>query len=96
MDSKQAHTSFGKLPLSVERTAEAYQFPKAKRDEAAKLFLGELTKTDNAGKNSPGPVYEYQDGIKYDSVSKLIKLYLMIFFSTIGSRMVNGYRNQSW
>lgn len=57
LDSRQAHTSFGKLPLSVEKTSEAYQFPKAKRDEAAKLFLGELTKTDNAGKNSPGPVY---------------------------------------
>jgi len=69
LDAKQAHTSFGKLPLSVERTAEAYQFPKAKRDEAAKLFLGELTKTDNAGKNSPGPVYQYNDEIKYDAVS---------------------------
>ena len=31
--------------------------------------MGELTKTDNAGKNSPGPVYEYDDEIKYDKVS---------------------------
>lgn len=31
--------------------------------------MGELTKTDNAGKNSPGPIYDYQDQIKYDGVS---------------------------
>jgi len=59
LDAKQAHTSFGKLPLSDEVTSAAYQFPKAKKGEAEKLFLGELTKTDNAGKNSPGPVYQY-------------------------------------
>lgn len=35
--------------------------------------MGELTKTDNAGKNSPGPVYQYQDLIKYDAVSKSLK-----------------------
>jgi len=69
LDSKQAHTSFGKLPLSVEKTAPQYNFPKAKRDDGAKLFMGELTKTDNAGKNSPGPVYIYQDQVKYDCVS---------------------------
>ena len=57
LDSKQAHTSFGKLPLSTEKTSAAYQVPKAPRDNGAKLFMGELTKTDNAGKNSPGPVY---------------------------------------
>ena len=59
LDSKQAHTSFGKLPLSVERTNPAYQCPKAKRDDGEKLFMGELTKTDNAGKMSPGPIYNY-------------------------------------
>lgn len=31
--------------------------------------MGELTKTDNAGKNSPGPVYAFSDNIKYDNVS---------------------------
>lgn len=35
--------------------------------------MGELTKTDNAGKNSPGPVYIYQDKIKYNEVSILVK-----------------------
>ena len=42
------------------------------RDDGAKLFMGELTKTDNAGKHSPGPIYEYQDEIKYDGVSKAV------------------------
>ena len=69
LDSKQAHTSFGKLPLSVERTSEAYHFTKATRDNHAKLFMGELTKADNIGKNSPGPDYMYQDNVKYDNVS---------------------------
>ena len=48
-----------------------YAVPKAKRDDQAKLFMGELTKTDNAGKNSPGPVYAFSDNIKYDNVSTL-------------------------
>ena len=59
LDSKTAHTSFGKLPLSVESSMPIYAVPKAKRDDQAKLFMGELTKTDNAGKNSPGPVYAF-------------------------------------
>lgn len=29
--------------------------------------MGELTKTDNRGKNSPGPVYIYEDRQKYDN-----------------------------
>ena len=46
-----------------------YQIPKAKRDDGEKLFMGELTKTSNAGKNSPGPVYMFSDNVKYDQVS---------------------------
>jgi hypothetical protein len=38
-----------------------YKVPDATRDAGAKLFMGELTKTDNAGKNSPGPVYMFGD-----------------------------------
>jgi hypothetical protein len=64
--------------------------PKAKRDDGAKLFMGELTKTDNAGKNSPGPIYMFQDGVKYDQVSKRNRKLLK--FHT-GSRMVNGNRS---
>lgn len=40
--------------------------PKAKTEDACKLFMGELTKTDNAGKNSPGPIYGFRDQVKYD------------------------------
>ena len=69
LDSKTAHTSFGKLPLSVEKSEPAYRVPKAKRDDASKLFMGELTKLDNAGKNSPGPIYLYDDKVKFESVS---------------------------
>lgn len=76
LDTKTTHTSFGKLPLSNELSQPAYQVPKAKKEDASKLFLGELTKTDNAGKNSPGPVYKYQDQIKYDHVSYTIVLSL--------------------
>ena len=35
LDSKQARTSFGKLPLSTEASAAAYRVPKAHRDDAA-------------------------------------------------------------
>jgi len=69
LDSKQAHTSFGRLPLSTEPTAAAYNFPKAKRDEIGKLYMGELSKKNNAGKTSPGPAYNYQDDIKFENVS---------------------------
>lgn len=74
LDAKQAHSSFGKLPLSVERTAPAYKVPAADRDASSKMFMGELTKTDNAGKNSPGPVYMYGDNIKYENVSSSLYL----------------------
>ena len=33
LDSKQAHTSFGKLPLSTEQTAKNFSFPLAKRED---------------------------------------------------------------
>lgn len=57
LDSKQAHTSFGRLPLSCENTAADYAFGRASRDAQAKVFLGELTVQENLGKKSPGPVY---------------------------------------
>lgn len=50
LDSKQAKTSFGKLPLSVEKSNPVYAFPQAKRDDAEKLFLGEVTKNNNIAK----------------------------------------------
>ena len=58
----------GKLPLSDEFSQPIYSIGKFKRDDQAKLFLGELTKTDNAGKHAPGPVYKFEDKIKYDKM----------------------------
>ena len=55
LDSKTAHTSFGKLPLSVEGSAPIYNFPKANKDDGKHVYLGELTEIENIGKNSPGP-----------------------------------------
>lgn len=57
LDSKQARTSFGKLPLSDEKSMPVFGFPQAKRDDQEKIYMGELTKTSNAGKMSPGPIY---------------------------------------
>lgn len=48
LDSKQAKTSFGKLPLSVEKSQPMYGFSQAKRDQE-KLYMGELTKFNNTG-----------------------------------------------
>jgi hypothetical protein len=43
LDSKQARTSFGKLPLSDEFTQPIFSVGRATRPEQAKVFLGELT-----------------------------------------------------
>ena len=50
LDSKQAKTSFGRLPLSVEQSQPIFGFPQAKRDDGEKVYMGELTKLSNAGK----------------------------------------------
>ena len=71
LDSEQGHTSFGKLPLSVEKTAGCFSFPAAKRDDQAKVFIQDLTKMENMGKLGPGPQYAYEDKIKYKDVSLL-------------------------
>jgi hypothetical protein len=68
LDSKQARTSFGKLPLSVEKTQPIFGFPQAKRGETDKIYMGELTKLSNAGKQSPGPIYHYEVVHKYNNV----------------------------
>lgn len=33
--------------------------------------MGELTKLSNAGKQSPGPIYQYTDTAKYQNVREL-------------------------
>ena len=80
LDSKQSHTSFGKLPLSVESTAPAYGFTQAKKDDGAKIYMGETTKNNNAGKQSPGPIYNYTvEAVKYKTVSdSLIHYYSLL------------------
>ena len=70
LDSEQAHTSFGKLPMSVEKSQAQYSFPQANRWDGSKKFDAELTKTENIGKNAPGPQYMYDDRIKYAEVSQ--------------------------
>jgi len=65
LDSKQAHTSFGKLPLSIEKSDPQYGFPQAAKNAGEKIFMGEQTKNHNRGKNSPGPIYNYEDQSKY-------------------------------
>ena len=74
LDSEQAHTSFGKLPLSTEKTAPNFGFSQANRWDGSKKFEAELTKAENIGKNAPGPQYMYEDKIKYAEVSIRIGL----------------------
>jgi hypothetical protein len=57
LDSKMGHTSFGKMPLSVEKTQPNFGFGKASRETQSKTYIGELTKLENVGRKSPGPVY---------------------------------------
>ena len=55
--------------MSVEKSAAQHSFPKANRWDQAKIFDSSLTKTENIGKNAPGPQYKYEDNIKYANVS---------------------------
>ncbi|CAI2375408.1 unnamed protein product [Moneuplotes crassus] len=71
LDSQASHTSFGVLPLSVEKTAPNYSFPLAKKDDGDKIVTDqEMAKTQFASKHSPGPVYVYQDDTKYQAAPK--------------------------
>jgi hypothetical protein len=52
----------------VEESAPAYQFSKARRDDAQKCYIGELTKIENKGKISPGPTLVHgKDEIKFET-----------------------------
>lgn len=51
--------------MSIEKTEAQYSFPLADRWDQCKKFDSELTKTENIGKNAPGPQYAYVDKIKY-------------------------------
>ena len=72
LENKQAKTSFGRLPLSDEYSAPKYSFLKDKRETQQKIFQGELSKIENIAKASPGPVYKYEDNLKFKNVNKLL------------------------
>lgn len=72
LDSKTAKTSFGRLPLSDEKSNPVFGFTQAKREENQKLYLGDVTKNNNIAKQSPGPVYRFEDEIKYQKVRSRI------------------------
>jgi hypothetical protein len=69
LESEQIHTAFGKMPHSYERSEPQYQIGKANREGQAKVFLGPLTVQENMGKNSPPPLYVYEENNKYKAVS---------------------------
>lgn len=71
LDSKAAHTSFGNLPLSIEKTAPNFGFGTSKKNDADKVFMGEeMAATANKGRHSPGPIYDYKDEEKYRKLPK--------------------------
>jgi|LauGreDrversion4_2_1035121.scaffolds.fasta_scaffold229020_2 hypothetical protein len=78
LESKQAHTAFGKMPLSYEGTAPNYAFTKSRREDQAKVFLGDLTVQENMAKGSPGPVYKYEDKVKYKDVSLFLTVTCLV------------------
>jgi Sperm-tail PG-rich repeat len=64
LDSPVAHTSFGKLPLSDEKSAPIFSFGNGTRDKISKQYLGELNMPPSIG---PGPKYEVDSQMKFDS-----------------------------
>lgn len=66
LDSKAAHTSFGNLPLSYEKTAPKFGFGSSKKEDGDKIFMSEeMASNVNQGKHSPGPIYKFDDKEKY-------------------------------
>ena len=53
------------MPLSTKRTSENPVFGGASRATQSKVFLPEGSIKENIAKLSPGPIYGYQDRIKY-------------------------------
>ena len=63
LDSPAAHTSFGPLPLAVEKSAPAYTFGAGTRDQLNKVFHSEDLNVPS--KVSPGPKYDVHDNINF-------------------------------
>ena len=70
LNSKQAHSSFGKLPLDDEHTSPNYGFGTSTRAKADNVYLGKLTEIANIAKKGPGPCYGYEDKIKFSEVGE--------------------------
>ena len=49
-----------------------YGFSHGKREDQQKVFQGELTALENIARGSPGPVYKYDDKIKFKTVRKIL------------------------
>ena len=64
LDSEAAHTSFGKLPLAVEKSAPVYSFGSGTRDKFSKVYISP-EHTAGITKVSPGPKYEVQDNLNF-------------------------------
>lgn len=64
LDSPNAHTSFGKLPLANERSSPGYSFGKSTRKQQDRIFHAEELLV-NYGKTSPGPKYAVKDNLSF-------------------------------
>ena len=69
LENQQAYTAFGKLPLGTEKSVPDYSFSVTDRDGAAKMYTGDDAKFEKYGKQSPGPIYTYDDKFKFPVVS---------------------------
>ncbi len=49
-----------------------YGFTQAKRGQD-NMHMGEVTDKNNVCKWSPGPIYNYQDKVKYNNVTLIIE-----------------------
>jgi len=63
LDSPQAHTSFGKVPLSKEKTNPIYGFGTGNREKMQKVYYDEELNVPT--RNSPGPKYQVKDNINF-------------------------------
>lgn len=71
LDSKAAHTSFGNLPLSIEKTAPNFGFGTSDKNAGDKIFMSEeMAANVNKGRHSPGPIYNFNEEDKYKNLPK--------------------------
>ena len=64
LDSENAHTSFGRLPLSREQSKPIYSFGTGTRDNQYKVYYDEEL-SGIVGRTAPGPKYEIQENANF-------------------------------